>query len=467
MRYIGIQHRRKKTAAGEARPTRVCIVTEVDNVTEYDLEDEMSELDFLHGIFPVEFRSVQETDDISALKPSHIKWRKLKKDESPEEIPENLRRMDGKVCMVVDKVASTYDGLKSGDVAGMVLGGSGDRFAYALSRRGEDVGASVYRLPSFALKNMREALSQDKDDDAALLAKLVAGKQEDFYIVNRRERALIQLNQAYRDRMDAMKARMGCEQRIHQNLVGQIFCSEEGQYPQGTIEVLYQQAKANDKILQGYIAEEDMRNKSLVKILNQLSIYEDLFQPIDGVGPAIAARLIVAIRDIRRFATDAKLKAYLGVHVMNGGKYGERPTNKQFVRRRAGEVANWQDDGRQALYLLVDQFNRHPDSVWGKKLREVKARLREKHPEVVEVEGKKRYTDGHIHKMGLWRTATKFTRWLWQEWTRLETKPEYVQQVKQARLDREQAERDVAKQKRQAKKQQAQQPEIADNQTAQ
>lgn len=422
MRHIGIQHRRKKTATGEARPTRVCIIGNDNSVTEYELEDEMSELNFVHGLFPTQWRKVEDTDDLATFKPSHIKWRKVKKDENLDEIPENRRRVEGKVWEEADKVACAFDGLMSGDVVGMVLGGSGDKFAYALSNRGEEIGAQVYRLPPFALKEFRKTLNpdQDKENDAGILAGLVCNDQSQFYLVNRRERQLIKLDQAYHDRMDAMKARIGCEQKILQNLVGLIFCSEEGKYPEGTIEVLYEQAKANDKILQGYLAEEDKRDKNLAKILKQLAIYEELFQPIEGVGPAIAARLIVAIRDIRRFATDAKLKAYLGVHVMNGGKFGERPSNKQFVRRRAGEVANWQTDGRQALYLLVDQFNRRPNTVWGKKLREIKARLRERHPEVVEVEGKKRYTDGHIQKMALWRSATKFTEWLWKEWTRIE-----------------------------------------------
>lgn len=424
MRHIGIQHRRKKTAQGEARPTRVCIIGEDNSVTEYELEDEMSELNFVHGLFPTQWRKVEDSDDLVAFKPSHIKWRKVKKDENLDQIPENRCRVDGKVWEEAEKVACAFDGLMSGDTVGMVLGGSGDKFAYALSNRGEKINVSVYRLPPFALKEWRETLDKDKDDDARVLADLMREAQSEFYLVNRRERQLIKLNQAYHDRMDAMKARIACEQKILQNLVGLIFCSEEGQYPEGRIEVLYEQAKVNDKILQGYIAEEGERDKNLAKILNQLAIYEELFQPIEGVGPAIAARLIVAIRDIRRFATDAKLKAYLGAHVMNGGKFGNRPTEKQFVRSRDGGGADnhFQRDGRQALYLLADQFNRRPNSVWGKKLREIKACLREKHPAVVEVGGKKRYTDGHIQKMALWRAATKFTEWLWKEWTRIERK---------------------------------------------
>ncbi len=43
------------------------------------------------------------------------------------------------------------------------------------------------------------------------------------------------------------------------------------------------------------------------------------------------------------------------------------------------------------------------------------------HPEVVETEaGKKRYTKGHIHKMAVQRTLTKFVEWLWREWWKLE-----------------------------------------------
>ena len=91
-----------------------------------------------------------------------------------------------------------------------------------------------------------------------------------------------------------------------------------------------------------------------------------------------------------------------------------------FPRRRSGAVSNWNPGVRQAFFLLCDQFVKRPGSVWGKKLREVKAAIRSRHPEVVLVNGKKRYTDGHTHKMAIWRTATKFTEWLYRKWTKLE-----------------------------------------------
>ena len=104
----------------------------------------------------------------------------------------------------------------------------------------------------------------------------------------------------------------------------------------------------------------------------------------------------------------------------------------RFPRRREGELANWSPSARQALYLLADQFNRRPDSVWGEKLLLNKLRMREKHPEPVEVEvesrenGKtvkktvKRYTNGHIHKMATWRTLSRFVEWFTREWLKIE-----------------------------------------------
>lgn len=124
-----------------------------------------------------------------------------------------------------------------------------------------------------------------------------------------------------------------------------------------------------------------------------LDIYKELFEPIAGVGPMIASRLITAIGDIRRFETDAKLKAFCGVHVLSDGR---------FPRRRRRETSNWHPHARQALYLLGNQFNRRPNSIWGRKLREYKEKLREKHPGVEIMDGKKKYTDVHIHKMAAW-----------------------------------------------------------------
>jgi hypothetical protein len=357
MRTIGIRHRRKRTTEGEARPTQI-VVQEDGKKTSCDLPDDNAELAWVLGNF-----------------------RKNEKSEP--------------------------DGLRPGDTVAMLLGGSGDRLAFALSRRAETIGAKVLRVPAFRLDAER-----DKDQDAALLAELTKSRPELFCETGPRDRDLIWVVECYRARQEAMKARIACEQRLLQTLIGRTFCNRNGQFPEGSIELAFEQEKASNAILANLTSEEKTREKELVAALEALDVYTRLFVPIKGVGPMIAARLIMAIQDIRRFEKDTKFKAFCGVHVLTDGK---------FARRRHNEVANWHPDARQALYLLGDQFNRRPDTPWGQKLREYKARLRQKHPKPeVGPNGKKRYSDGHIHKMALWRTLTKFVEWMYKEWWKIE-----------------------------------------------
>lgn len=419
-RFIGIEHRRKKTVDGDARPTRVYIIDQGAS-TGYELETETGEMDFMLGRFPVKYRLVTSEDDLSTFQAHHIKWRTLKSGQETDQVPEGQTEVEDDTGNVAEKVPAEFDGLKPDDTVGMILGGSGDRLAFALSRRGEEVGAQVFRLPPFVLKDQCDKLGKSKDNNAQLLAELVRDNREIFHLTTKRDRQLIHLAETYRAFMEAMRTRMGCAQRLLQHTVGITFCSEDGKYPEGTIEALFDQEKANDQVLQALSAQEAKWSRKLTKALNDLPIYQQLFEQVEGMGPRIAARLIVAIRDIRRFSTPAKLKAYLGAHVMKGGRFGDLPLGKQFPRRRFGEVANWQADGRQALFLLTDQFNRRPKSPWGIKLREIKARLRAKHPEPVQMEfGRKLYTDGHILRMARQIAANKFVVWLWKNWTRWE-----------------------------------------------
>jgi hypothetical protein len=417
----------------------------------------MAELDFVFGIFPVNFRKAEQGEDLTKFKPHHIKWRKAKESDDLSAYQEANRRLEKKKWYVADKVPTYFDGLQAGDTVAMILGGSGDRFAYALARRGEEIGARVLRIPTFVFSRFRQG--KEKENDACELAGLAIHNECLFFETTIRDRSTIRVREALALRIFAMKARIACEQQLRSSLIGRIFCDEEGGYPEGGIELAYEKEKANDLIIAGMMKEEARRNKELTAAVEAHPAYQILGQ-IEGLGPMIAARLIAAIIDIRRFETDAKLKKFCGVHVLDDGK---------FARRRTGVVANWHPDARQALYLLGDQFNRRPDSVWGRKLREYKIKFRETHPEVLcktcgcswdecgkkdkaETEARtnpdykefsssssdggvdsqspqktiktkthsKIYTDGHIHKMATWRTLTKFAEWLFVEWRKLE-----------------------------------------------
>jgi len=391
-RIIGIVHRTKRTAEGEARPTMVAIQTDSKKAVIYKLEDETAELDFLQGRFPVSFRFAEEDEDLSQFPAHHIKMRKKKGEEEQSA-----------------RVPETYDGLSKGDLLAMTLGGSGDRLAFAFSRRGEDVGAQLFRTPPYVLKNARG--EGDKKDDHVLLTSLFSKQPEVFRAVTRRERDLIRLGEQYILRMDAQKARIACEQRLRQRHIGKIFLSEEGHYPEGVIEDSFDELKANNTALATLRAEEKAEERELRKVARELPVWNELFEPITGWGEVLFARFVSAVGDVRRFESAAKLKAFCGVHVMPDGG---------FVRRRRNQTCNWNPEARQALYLFGDQMVRRPDSHWGKVLNAYKVKFREKHPEPIVVDGKKKYTNGHIHKMAYWRTLTKFVEWLHREWTRLE-----------------------------------------------
>lgn len=388
-RSIGIRHRTKKTAKGEARPTEVVII-EGDDLTSFKLEDEDAELDFVRGCLPSSWRDAGEEEDLSDYPPRHIRKKRGRSAEGAVQVP------------------SSYEGLKADDTVAMILGGSGNYLAFALSRQAEKIGANVLRIPSFTLKEWRQG---EKDADALTLVELAREVPELFYETQISDRNVIRVRECIFSLRDAMKERIACEQRLRQRVKNEVFLSDDF-YPEGSIEAEFDARKASDTILAALRKEEKQREKELVTALGKVEIFTKILDAVEGCGPRIAARLIAAVGDIRRFETPAKLKAYLGVHVLADGR---------FPRRRRGEVANWNESlGRQALYLLADQWNRRPNSEWGQKLLQNKANLRDKHPEPEVVDGKKRYTNGHILRMAKWRTASRFVRWLWREWSRLE-----------------------------------------------
>lgn len=422
-RIIGIRHRVKQTAEGEARPTQVTIISpETGEVTAtYDLENEQAEMDFLLGHFPVLFRQFTEEDVLTdEVQSHHLKHRKVKPIDTEDTVSIFV---DGEK-RVVTHIADSFDGVKAGDTIVMVLGGSGDYLAFALAKRAEELNASLYRVPPAKLKGLRSG--NDREDDSSLLARSFLSQPELFYLFRSRDAEMVLIREAQFARIDAMKARIACEQRLRQRFIGQIFCQPGGYFQPGAIEKRYDALKASDEVYLSLLKEETRRENELKKLVESSLLWQKILNDVEGCGWAISARIIASVVDIRRF-TDSerpdggvtkgrdKFKTFAGMHVLPDGR---------FARRRSGSVSNWQPDLRQALYLLGDQMNRRANSYWGKKLRQNKIILRRIHPEPVKADGVTRYTDGHIHKMAIWRTLTQFTVWLYREWSRLEENPD-------------------------------------------
>lgn len=409
-RTIGIHHRMKWTVDGTARPTQ--LVIQDGDLYSLKLETEDDELDFVRGQFPISFRKIKAGEDLSAFRPHHIKRRRVKPDEDLSKIPASHLFQTSKGIFVATQVPETYDGLRKGDQVAMMLGGSGDRLAFALANRGSEIGASVYRVPAHLFVEIF-GKERDKNQDAEWLVQLFQVQADVFYKVTRRELDVIWVRETFVARLDAMKARMACEQRLRARAVGRIFCSQKGYYPEGQIEDMFDEIEANDAVLASLKKEEAARNKDLAKACKDLDLYLKLFEPIPGMGPAIAGRIISIVIDIRRFPTVGKFRKYCGLHVTKDGKF---PRRRRRTKDDLSNPNNWQPELRQAFYLFAGQLVYKPNTPWGQKLIEAKVYYRKRHPEVVVVNGKKRYTDGHIHKMAIWKTLSEFAEWLFYAW---------------------------------------------------
>lgn len=367
------------------------------------------------------------------------------------------------------------NGIDIGDTVLMVMGGSGAFFAFALSKQLEKLGhGGVHWIGSTLFKRLCDEHKLDRSKlksvdeegrrtevtfDHYALPKLFETTPQSFHRVSARERDLILLQDVVRRRKEAMDARMACAHRVRQRMKKVAYCADDA-YPEGGIKVFIEKGVADDFMLRLMEKEENQIGAELKKTLHSLAVWK-VFEPIEGVGEFTAAPLIVAIGDIHRFPSSSQLKAFLGVHTLkrDGSKFqkGDRPEvgNSLFARRRNGQLSNWNQEGRQSLYLIATQFTMwKQNSPWGLVAKEVKQRFLVKYPtpevwvkdasgnlvervklvkgqckriqggwEVIGENGEKhaikgttKFNPAHINRMVAWRTMTKFVEWLYDAW---------------------------------------------------
>lgn len=253
-----------------------------------------------------------------------------------------------------------------------------------------------------------------------------------FRQLQARHRTQVIIEELYKQFEEIQNDRKSCGLRLYQRAKRFAFTQEVVEtHEHVTLEDRYKALLASDPIHLALEAEEKRVEREAEKVMKSMPIYKQVFEPIAGIGPRIAMRMIASIPDISAFETREQFCAFCGVHALgpDGKKLrkGEIPPSARggFPRKKRGVVCDWKPTLRQALFLFDDQLNRNPGSVWGAKRKAVKTAYREKHPVVVEEElegGKKvkRYTDGHIQNMARWKTLNKFCRFLFSELKRLE-----------------------------------------------
>ncbi len=442
-RWVGIRPRVKQRQNQEARPTQVAILAENGEVKRYDLATEQDELEFILSKWPVngKFRDVEEGEDLSQYLPHHVR-----KDDPKTATKENR-------SLNPTQVPVACEGLCEGDLVTMTLGGMGDRMAYAISRFGEKGGFAIKRTPPVCLKEARGEASEDFD--AELLATLGREKTEIFRNMAKRDRALVRLRETNRLRRFLMKDRMACEQRIRASFLGDIFCSEEGRYPEGGLEQAFDSAKANDPLFVAILAKEKEIGKQLANACMALPIYSEVIVHVKGVKHCIAAPIIGSVQDIGLFPSVGKFKKFCGLHVNQNGS---------FPRARRGENLGFNPEARQAFFQAGDMFTKFKDGFWGIRLRENREMYYLKHPYpvlvtsegaeyplvpgkftqnkktgkyVIETEsgtiqckGKRKWMKGHLNKQAYWRTVTEFAEWLYWKWRTMEGYPAPMPKVR-------------------------------------
>jgi len=394
-RYIGIVPRVKKTKEGEARPTLVAIMSE-PGMIELELESDRAEIDFVWGMHPVAWRPVTPEDNLASFQKHHIRYRKAGEGEdtslwNPNHILRDSEGNPADPLMLANKVPTHFIGLAAGDRVGMMLGGSGNALANALTTRGERIGAEVYRIPPFAFKDYRDRhLTETSVDgtvteiegDNRLLAILVRTDVKSFYLTRTRDRKMLAVAKTLQNRIDAMKNRIAAEQRLNQRLRQEPYYRDLDTYPEGDLEAMYADRLDHDAILQGMKAVELAMEEDLYAAVEATHLYRVIHDEIKGFGPKIGSRLLGIILDIRRFRTPAQLKKYLGVDVR---PIDDAHSEPWFPVRQSGVTANWQDEGRKALYLLVkEQFVRQTDTTeWGARFLKQKDEYKRRHPNIV------------------------------------------------------------------------------------
>jgi hypothetical protein len=286
--------------------------------------------------------------------------------------------------------------IQPGDTIVTMIGGPGGHLWFALTQQCARVGGK-----SRFVRVLPQHVTGTSDENRLTTLIQLAESRPDLLLpVSAKDLIIINLQLAWDMRMGTTKERISRTHRLQSFGRRQGFITNQPALDALDLDPIYTMLKQ----------EEAAHDEAVAELLKKLPEWE-IFEEVPGCGPAIAAGLITAIVDIRRFPTPSKLKKFCGVHVTKSGELG---------RHRRGEASDFSVSARQALNLFGKQLDYRSKSRWGKRYREFKKSLALQHPQEIDTAtGKTRYSPAHIRRMAVWRTLTKFVEWLWREMTEL------------------------------------------------
>ncbi len=405
-RLLSFCFRTKKTVKGDARPTIVAIQTG-DKIVERKLAEVDDERDFAMGRFPISYRSVQDHEDISGFLPRQCKWRRVEDGEDVSGLDAKHLRQVGsgkdKHLELCTDVPDEFEGLGVGDSVVMALG-AGDLLAAMLFAKGKKSLVKVWRTPPSHLKSYRPKQDcENKDNDHVYLLEMFQKQAAPFYEFRQPDMSLVSVAVKLRLRMETQGQRIAAENRLRQWVKDQMYLFDgEEEDVNEWIEERCKILMRDDPVHAALVKEEKSRDRELRLAVESTDAWQ-IFEPIEGVGPRIAAGFL-CIGDIRRFQVEpnfdgadtdeerqkrknkamqkgaAKMMAYCGLHTTANASGPDANFYRVFPRHKTGEVGNWSTELRQTFFQLAEQLNKKPKSVWGKKLLEFKDGFYQKHP---------------------------------------------------------------------------------------
>ncbi len=390
-RTVSLKHRTKKTAKGEARPTLVGLaLTQTADTGTIELEDSLAELDYVHGKFPVSWRTVVIGENLSEVQPHHIRFRKPSENESLESAlavwPRESLQIEAKgrgtkrtetLTGIPTEVPKDFTGLQPNDTIVSMFGGSGSSLMIAVLNKAHEIGAQVLLVSPHNVKAFRDSEHREKGDDHTLLLELWHKSPELFHEIHPSDVQTWEVMARWDFVEEAMRQRLRLIQRATKRAEHEVFARNEYLGSKLAQEILT--AKMANNTVADVLAEEKECQQALEEAIENDPLYQGLFGDVRGCGPRFYGKVLSAVRDIRRFPRSAPgaFLLYSGFAIV---KHNGKPTIQRF---RLGVENNnpGTPEIKQAVWLLVSmQFVYQKDSPWGVRLREIRDEMTAKRP---------------------------------------------------------------------------------------
>ncbi len=247
--------------------------------------------------------------------------------------------------------------LKAGDHLWLMMGSTNAAVALGAYRRGVQVHQLSY-VRATSQNGSVEGESpgtQKKKVSHQDVYRLAIASPSLFYAMYPRQSEVLEVIDAWETLNDAMKIRIryanGARSRMQRRalIYGELLGVEVSSCKEldPIVEERVGLKNPQDARMRMLLESEAEASKGLEKVLQSCALYQNVFEPIEGVGPRLAVRFIAGIERIERFETPEDLMRYAGLMPTRNGKL---PSKKQGGIVSRSVVVN------NACFLLQDHM---------------------------------------------------------------------------------------------------------------